>query len=247
VKGNPKADAAASAAGGSHGQTSAKSTLLSLLQMACGSSGAALDLLDQALVRAGRDELPGSTSELVAFVRAHLLGPLSEEIGPRLTMALVDDLVAELGEPASVPAQPTVPPASVARPVAQSHHRSHPGPPLGIVLVDADRVGRTSLARALVRERWIVTVVDSERDVPSALEGGAAIDVALVDASHPAATAIVLSLARAIPELPVVARSADAAHARATLGRIGLARLDVRSTETPPEELIEALRRAAGK
>jgi hypothetical protein len=236
-------------AGGSHGQKSAKSTLLSLLQMACGSPGAALDLLEQALVRAGRDELPASTSELVAFVRAHLLGPLSEEIGPRLTMALVDDLVEELGEPISVPALPTVPPASVSRPLT-SHVKRSTLPataPLGVALVDADRLGRTVLARALVRERWVVTVIDSERDVPSALEGGTAIDVAMVDTSHPAFMAIVQSLARAVPELPVVARSGDAMHVRATLGRIGLARLDVRAPDAPTEELIAALRRAAQK
>jgi hypothetical protein len=246
VKGNRKTDAAAMAAGGSYGQKTARSTLLSLLQMACGSPGAALDLLDQALARAGRAELPSSSSDLIAFVRAHLLGPLSEEVGPRLTMALVDDLVAEFGEPSSVPVQPTVPPASVARPVSGPTERSsaHAGGGLGIALVDADRLGRTTLARALVRERWVVTVIDSEREVPSALDGTSAIDAVLVDASHPAAAAIVQSLARAFPHAAVVARSADVAQARATLGRLGLARLEVRSIDTSAEELVETLRRA---
>jgi hypothetical protein len=245
VKGNRSPDAAA-AAGGAHGPKTAKGTLLSLLQMACGSSGAALDILDRALVRAGRDEIPGSTAELIAFVRAHLLGPLSDEVGPRLTMALVDDLVAELAELASVPALPTVPPASVSRPVAHTRRPSqYAGAALGIVLVDADRVGRTALARALVRERWIVTVVDAESEVLPALEGGTSIDAALVDASHPAAVAIVGSLSRSIPDLPIVARSGDPAHVRATLGRLGLVRLDVRSTDATPEEIVEAVRRAA--
>jgi hypothetical protein len=244
--GNRKPEGLAPLAAGSPESKAAKAKLLSLLQLACGSSAAALEVLDRALVLAGRSDLPPTASGLVTFVRAHLIGVLSDDIGPRLTMALVDDLVAGIGEVEGAPKEPTVPPASAARPVPRQQPRtSHRVERfLRIALVDADRVGRAALARALLRERWDLTVIDAEQDVASSLAGGP-VDAAVVDAAHPAALAIVESLLRRVPELVVVVRSSDAVRARVDLGRLGVARVEVCAEQAAPEDLVQAVRRAA--
>jgi CheY-like chemotaxis protein len=216
-------------------------------------------VLEEALATAGRDELPDTGQELIAFVRAHLLAPLSDHIGPRLTMALVDDLVAQL-DPGAARTDPSVPPSSMPRPIrsrapasgrpgARGILESAPvsrGAPLGVLLVDDDRVGRTVLARALLRASCQVTVVDTTEDLTAALGSGDAVDVALVDAVHPAARAIVEVLGRDRPSAAVVARSNDPIHTRALLSQLGVTTFDVRSREAPAEELIDAIRRTVG-
>jgi hypothetical protein len=59
-------------------------------------SGAAIILAS--LDSAGRDALPTESAELLAFVRAHLMAPLKKEIGPKLAVALLNDLTAEMTE-----------------------------------------------------------------------------------------------------------------------------------------------------
>ena len=68
----------------------------------------------------------------------------------------------------------------------------------------------------------------------------------LLDAAHPAATPIVELLVRSRPDAAVVARGGDVARTRALLTKLGVVKLDVRSREAPAEELIDALKRAAG-
>jgi hypothetical protein len=91
-----------------------------------------------------------------------------------------------------------------------------------------------------------VTVIDTPSDLDAALDAADVVDVALVDANHPASQAIVQHLARRRPGVPIVARSADAASTRALLGRLTNATVDVRSREAPADELIDALKRAVG-
>ncbi len=241
--------------GGSPGTTSpesgARRTLASLLEMAYGSVDDANAAVAQALALAGREELPTSGIELVAFVRAHLLESLTEQIGPRLTMALLDDLAMQLDPAAFVPLpEPEPPPSSVPRPVARiaMHPGSSPrvrGLQLGVLLVDSDRVGRTTLARALLRAQSNVTLVDSVADLVAVINAEEVVDVMLLDASHPAAEAIVEVLVRSRPGAAVVARGGDLARTRAFLTQLGVARFDVRSREAPAEELIDAMKRAA--
>jgi hypothetical protein len=252
-----KPGAAVRAAGGSQGtdppESGPQRTLASLLEMAFGGADAADAAIAHALVLAGRDELPTTGGELMAFVRAHLLTPLSDQIGPRLTMALVDDLVAQLDPGADAPApDSSIPPSSVPRPVGRMvmHPGSSPrarGPELGVLLVDADRVGRTTLARAMLRAQSNVTLVDTVDDLAAVINAEDVIDVVLVDATHASAQAIVELLAKHRPEAAVVARSNDVARTRALLAQLGVTRFDVRSREAPSEELIDAVKRAAGR
>jgi CheY-like chemotaxis protein len=243
----------ASAAGGPQFHTSAQRTLLTLLELACGATESALEAVRQAMVLAEREDLPLTGPEIVAFAHAHLVPVLSDQIGPRLTMALLDDLVAELGTDeadASGDAEASVPPpASIPRPIARMRPRpSSPRvkPKHSVVLVDADRVGRSGVARALLRAKWDVAAVDTAADLAATLHAGESIDLLLIDGHHPEAEAILAAVLRASPNAAVVVRSWDAARSRAQLAALGAARYDVRSHDAPTEELLEAARRALG-
>jgi len=258
LKRKPWADA--QAGGGSQGgfvsaaAAPPPQALVSLLEMAFGAPEPVDAVIEEALMKAGRDDLPATAPELIAFVRAHLLEPLSDHIGPRLTMALVDDLVAQIDPGAARPNDPSVPPSSMPRPIrarAPEPRKPESAPvsraaPLGVLLVDEDRVGRTVLARALLRASCQVTVIESAEDLAAALGSGDPVDVALVDAVHHAARAVVEVLGRDRPQLAVVARSNDPIHTRALLSQLGVTAFDVRSREAPPEELIDAIRRTVG-
>jgi hypothetical protein len=166
---------------------------------------------------------------------------LSEDIGPRLAGALGEDLVAALNEQLPTPERITIPPASLSRSLRGSDRpRAPSGSPLAVALVDADCVGRTALARALVRERWNVTLVDSEGDAANPDP----FDVALVDAAHPAAKAILESLARTRPGLAVVVRTKDAAKTRAHVSLLAVGRVVVTADEASLEDLVKAVRQA---
>jgi hypothetical protein len=224
--------------------------LLTLLELACGSTEPALDAIRQAMVLAGRDDLPLTGPEIVAFVHAHLVPLLTDQIGPRLTMALLDDLGEKLGvEPsdASGEIQSSVPPpASIPRPIVRMRSASSPRvkPKFSVVLVDADRVGRSAVARALLRAKWNVTAVDTAADMATALQAGEPIDVLLIDAHHAELETILASVLSARPSVALVIRSWDAARSRALLAGLGAERFEVRSHDAPPEELLEAARRA---
>lgn len=240
----------ASAAGGPQLHTSAQRTLLSLLEMACGAPEAAHEAVRQAMLLAGRDELPLTGPDIVAFVRAHLMTLLSDQIGPRLTMALMDDLVDKLGADdadASGEVQSSVPPASIPRPIARL--RPRPGssprvkPQVSVVLVDADRVGRSAVARAMLRAKWDVTAVESVADLVATLQAGEPIDMLLIDGHHADAEAMIDAVVSARPGVGIVMRSGDPARARSLLTALGAGRFDVRSHDAPTEELVEAARR----
>jgi len=243
-----KPGAAVEAAGGSQGQSSAHRTLLSLLELAYGSVAPAHAAVDRALALAGRHELPPTGPELVAFARAHLMTALTDDIGPRLTIALIDDLVAQL-DPASATPQGSVPPASMPRPVARAARpASSPrvrGTPLGVLLVDADPIARTALARAILRAQFEVTVVDSVADLRAALRAGETIDVAVVDAQHPAGHSIVEELAHARPASAVLVRSTEAERTRAVYGLVAVRRFDVHPRDASADEMLAAIRHAA--
>jgi hypothetical protein len=227
--------------------TPSQQTMLSLLEMAYGSAPPAHAALQQALEEAGRDEPPASALEIVAFVRACLVATLTEQVGPRVTVALLDELVKRLG---GTPSQSfSVPPASVPRAIRPTSSASRSARPasaeVGVVLVDGDRVGRTHVARALVRGRCVVTVVDTVDELAMAIANGDSVEVALVDAMHPALGAIITALILARPDVAVVARSPDAGRTLTWLMNLGVSRLDVRPRETTIEDLVASVRRVA--
>jgi hypothetical protein len=223
-------------------------TLLALLEMAYGSKPPAAAALERALALAGRHDLPARGAEAVAFVRAHLMDILTVEVGPRLTMALIDDLVVSIESTPEEEVPGSAPPESMPRPVARVELRSRATQPtraeVCVLLVDPDRVGRASLARAFVRVRGAVTVVDSIEDLDEALSGSARIDVAIVDVNHVLAEPIASAIVAALPGVLLVVRSSDTTRARSLIAATGAQRSEVRLRDAPPEELIEAVRRA---
>jgi hypothetical protein len=218
---------------------------LARLEMAYGSPAAAAHALKRALVLAARSEVPETPEDVVAFVHARLVPILIAEIGPRLTMALVDDLAADLAPVSST--QPSRPVESMPRPVARVVLRSRSAPPakmeLSVLLIDHDRVWRSMLARDLVRVRWGVSVIDSVDEFADVVHPGEPIDVAIVDVLHPQASAIVDAVLAAFPTVFLVARASNRATASAMLESKGLSGFDVREREEPTEELIDAVRR----
>jgi len=247
-------------------------------------------VLDRALAEAGRTELPSTPGDLVDFVRAHLLDVLSGEIGPRLTVALVEDLVTELAGAPLGATPPPAPPPSAARAVQRLQERSLPrrptpamrpaadssaprpasapraylssqrpavslrpertsaplARPIGIVLVDSDRVGRTALARALVRECWDITVVDSQEDVASTLQAGI-VDAAVVDTSHSAAHAILEALVGRYPDVVLFLRRTGGAKARVDMARLPAKRFEVIPSDLPAQDLVRLVRQATNR
>ena len=236
----------------------AHATLLSLLDMAYGTREGAAGALGRALDVAGladRDALPDEAGELLVFVLGPLFSVLSAEIGPRLTKALVEDFTArfDLGSepPPSRPGSnasdaPSGPRPTMPRAVARVSLRTRSSAPAAhekcALLVDADRVGRASLARAFMRARWRVRVVESLADMADALLESPA-DALLVDVHHGEAPEMVRALVAAAPRALVVVRGPEGAETRALVALAG-PRAERRSREASAEELIEAVRRA---
>jgi hypothetical protein len=226
----------------------AHSTLVALVELAYGSQTKAQGALERALAAAGRDGPPDELADLLVFVRTVLSGVLNAEIGASLTTALVEDFTArfEPTEGKPVPSRSSAP-TSMPRPVARVSLRARassvPTPARSVLLVDDDRVGRATLARALMRERWGVRVVESIEDLADALGDGPAPQATIVDVQHPTATRIVSAIVAAAPNVFALIRgpmppSRELSAVIAALTWKGVPR------EAPAEELIEVLGRA---
>ncbi len=245
--------------GGPDPEATPAQQLLRLLDLSLGNPTVARAAVAHALGLAGRDELPASATELLGFVRAHLVSILTSELGPRLTMALLDDLEMKL-DPAPADSQVRAlrngayplspPPSSTRREIGKLDFRPNATPApsalLGVLVIDPDRISRPVLARALLRARWSVTMVDSPAELAVAFASGESFGVALVRMDHPYADAMIGDLTARFPSLVVVARCTDTTQAHARLAGRGVTKFEVRSSDAPPEELIEAIRRTLG-
>ncbi|HEY8088185.1 MAG TPA: hypothetical protein VIF09_10080 [Polyangiaceae bacterium] len=220
----------------------ARETLLTLLESAYGSAEDASAALGRALLSSARTELPSTIPELIAFVRTDLLPVLSGELGPRLTMALLDDFIVQHETPSGIRGRGPVSsgPQLVGRLALRSRAFSE-GRPRRVLLVDADRIGRPVLARALLRASCQVTVVDSLEELGQIARSGEDIDVAIVDAQHPARLLVLEVIVDSFPGVSLVVRSAGEAATRALLHALGAVRFEVRSRDASTEELIAAV------
>src|ERR1700722_13267586 len=126
------------------------------------------------------------------------------------------------------------------------HVTPAPAATLSVLVVDPDPVGRPALARALLRAKWSVTVVDSPAELAGACDDGQECSVVLVHMAHPHASEIVLEVVARYPHASLVARSRDTSRTQAMLEDMGVVRVEVRSSDAPPEELVEAIRRTLG-
>ncbi len=198
--------------------------LTALLSSAYGAPEDAQAVIERALADGGRAELPSSGPELVAFVRAHLLPILSADIGPRLTMALLDDFVAKHEARSGVR----------DKEAPEARRRS-------VILVDPDRIGRPAVARALLRAGCHVTVVDSARQLEELAAAGEAFDVAIVDAMHPARLPLLEGIVERFPGARLVVRSDAGEGASELLQGLGAKRFEVLPRHTPVRTLVESV------
>jgi hypothetical protein len=222
----------------------AREVLLALLEVAYGSADEARWALERALRHASRDELPSSAPAILAFVRTGLVAVLTDDLGPRLAMTLVDDFIADqevrsgVRERPELPPLPTSPNAShvrVRQPPAPRPRRPH------LLLVYADHVGRPALARALLRAGCQVTVVDSVEELGVVIRSRDEVDVAIVDGGHPAKLLLMELIVDRFPKVALIVRSSGEAATRALLGALGVARFDVLPGDASWETLIDAV------
>jgi hypothetical protein len=226
-----------------------------LLELSLGNETVAHAAIAHALAQAGRDALPPTGPEIVAFARAYLMSILTGELGPRLTLALLDDLIEKLDPPPAEPGsgvtpRSSVPPGSMPRRIARIDFRPTLTPAevaaLTVVVVDPDKIRRPVIARALLRAKWSVRVVDTPAELALAHEEGERFAAALVDLDHLAVQPILDEIVARYPEAVVIVRCADPMRAHVLLGHMGVAHFDVRSVDAPPEELIDAVRKTLG-
>lgn len=212
----PRAGAKSSSAA----QARAREELLSLLEVAYGSADGARAALQKALQQVMRHELPATVPELVSFVRAGLLPVISTDLGSRLTITLLDDFIQRHEVRSGVR--------------ERSHH---------VLLVDTDRLRRSVLARALLRDEWQVTVVDSVEELGELARSGEAVHVAIFDGRHPAKLLLMEMMVEHFPGVSLVVRSEGEAATCKLLQALGIETFEVVPAAASSEELLEAARR----
>jgi hypothetical protein len=228
--------------------------LSELLEAAYGSADDARAAIDRALHHAKRTEFPASMPGLLAFVRAGLVPVLSEDLGPRLTMIVLEDFIAKQEVRSGVRAKE---PISWAPPTTRTATPAPPSAPIGrvavrprgserpsrlrVLLVDADVVGRSALARALLRENCRVTAVGSLEELGQVLRSREDLDVAVL----PARLLVMETVLERFPTVSLVVRSAGDAATRTLIGALGVERFEVLPGDATSEALVEAVLKVA--
>jgi CheY-like chemotaxis protein len=226
----------------------ARQLLFEILEAAYGSAEDAGAAIQRALHRAKRAEFPTSIPEILTFLRAGLVVVLSEDLGPRLTLTVLDDFIEKLEVRSGVGVKQPEPPPSPRVPVGRITTRprsSTRARSLHVLLVDADPVGRSALARALLRERYRVTAIGSLEELGEVVRSDEELDVAVLDDRHPARLVVMETVVDRFPAAALVVRSAQGAATRALLGAVGVGRFEVLSGTASSDALLEAIRKVA--
>jgi ActR/RegA family two-component response regulator len=218
----------------------AREILNALLEAAYGSTEDARAAVDRALQHSNRAEFPATVAEILVFVRTGLLPVLSEDLGPRLTMTVVEDFVTAHEIRSGVRKKESAAPKPVIRMEVHTRDRR-----LRVLLVDADRIGRLALARALVREDCHVTVVDSVEELGQVVRSDEEVDVALFDGKHAAKLLLMEVIVERFPGVSLVVRSAGEAATCAVIHALGVARFEVLAGDVSADGLVAAVRRVA--
>lgn len=217
----------------------AREILNALLEAAYGSAQESQAAVERALHRSNRAEFPASVPDILVFVRTGLLPVLSEDLGPKLTMTVVEDFITAHEIRSGVRVKEPAAPTPVAR--VQVRARSTKDHRLRVLLVDADRIGRVALARALARESCLVTIVDSVEELGQVVRSDEDVDVALFDGKHAAKLLLMEVIVERFPAVSLVVRSAGEAATRAVIDALGAARCEVLASEAPTEGLVAAV------
>ncbi|MGZ3477712.1 MAG: hypothetical protein ACXVCJ_24660 [Polyangiales bacterium] len=200
-------------------------------------------LIHASLRAARRTTLPTDSEHLLDFVRAYMVGALTEELGARTVTHLLDDLAAEMSIPI---------PASVRRAAPTDPMRVTGDMPTSsgvrvrasVVLLDGDRFARASLARSLVSSGCDVAVADGPLDLRS-LDSD--VDVAIVNMTTADVAALLGALIAKEPDARVIAMTTDTHAAETLLRAVGVHTYRVVPKTMRVGELGELVRRLAAR
>lgn len=241
---------------------------MELLDAAYGDPHGGRVLVQAGLRASRRATVPTDHGALLAFVRAHLVGPLAAELGPRIVAAFLEDLEQRLRAAAPDPLRasaslPTRQATSTAEPdplrtsgvAVQRLAASSPAPSsstaparsgvrfrASVLLIDPDRFARASLARTLISASFDVVAAEGPLDVRS-VDGE--VDVAIVDMRHPESAAILGALMARSDSVRVIGLTSDAASAEALFRAAGVRSYRVAPKSMRAGELSELVRRLA--
>lgn len=214
--------------------------LLEELERAFGGDQGARIFVQAALRAARLTALPREAGPMLDFVRAHLLGAVVGELGPRGAAELLTRLTATLEElPVGGPLESGVQPREGALSAPRSSTVR-----LRVALVHGDRFGRVSLARQLVQSACDVVVLDSFAEL--AALGGELPALALVHLGAPEVELLLAGMLAKNPELHVLAIDGDPTETERRLGAMGARRVTVAPPTARPLELAVLVRRLAG-
>ncbi|MBL8720882.1 MAG: hypothetical protein JNL79_33145 [Myxococcales bacterium] len=215
-----------------------QATLVAKLEAAFGGDPGARIFLQAALRTARRSTLPPDPATLLAFVRAHLVDTIADELGSEAVAAFLEEVSGALQTVSGLEIRDaddgTAPPA---------HRRpSERGPPrLRVLLVHADRLARVGLARALVSGGCDVTVVETVVDLASILDELP--DVAVVDLANEVEP-VIEEMVRRNPDLRVLSLSEPGALA-GLLDRCDVRMYEVARPGIHGREVLELARELA--
>lgn len=210
-----------------------------LLDAAFGEESTAHEFLQNALRASRRTTLPGDPDALLDFVRAYLMGPLAEELGPRTVSALLDELSNELAR-----GRPQRAPSSARMPIAATEPPKSSGVRLraSVLLCDGDRFQRASLARSLLATSFDVAAADTPLDV-LAMDG--TFDVAILNMNIPDVAAVLGALRSKQPDIRVIAVTNDPASAETLIRAASVRHYRVVPRGMSPHELSVLIKRLA--
>jgi DNA-binding NtrC family response regulator len=112
-------------------------------------------------------------------------------------------------------------------------------------LVDTDRIRRSTLARALVRERSQVTAVESLEELGEVVRASDDVQVAVLDGQHPARLLLVEMILDRFPAVSLVVRSTGEAATRTLIQALGVEHFEVLPGDASSDAIVEAVRRLA--
>jgi hypothetical protein len=226
-----------------------------ILLAAYGAEELVAGVIGSAMVTANRTSVPKGPRELIDFVKGHVLPIASADLGPRIAMALLDELAQELelelSDAFDVPfpgteagshersslAAPRLPTGLTSPPVSGARVRP------SVLLVDANRFQRSALARALVADGFDVRVSETVASLAAELSSSEPLHLVVVDTDHPQIEALLERLVDSRPDLPVLATARAFGPATATLRAAGVQAFDVRLKDAPMDDVLGLIKR----
>ena len=218
-----------------------------------------------ALRGARRKGPPKRRDEFLAFVERHLLGELRRKLGSDVSSALMDDLAVGLADcyptkPPSRPApadddetteRPTIraPDGETQPPVAVPKERapariedddrvSHVSGRRSVLVIDADRMARVDLSRALIRADCEVTVRDTCKGALSSADN---YDVIVTDVDGVAIDDLIEAFVDDPPSCAVIAWTKAVQRAKSMFVAAGLTSFSVVHKEERPANVVAAV------